>query len=121
MNPMTPLPPGWEPSIEVKRDLHAKYGKEIDLRLTLDKFRAYHAEGQTSRNWDARFTAWVISDVQRARERTKGGTDDLGVPLVQHESGQRALQPGDPDYVSLDDLAETARQQALSAKPEEQP
>lgn len=112
MNATTTLPPDWQPSPAKRAELREAYGREIDLSLALAKFRAYHSEGQTSRNWDARFTTWVLTDIQRVRERTRGGTDDLGVPLTQRPAERRVLQPGDEGYVSLDDLAETARQQA---------
>lgn len=120
MNPTAPLPHGWEPSLACKQDLHARYGKDVDLGLALRKFIAYNQDGQTARNWEARLTAWVIGDVARVRERAKGGTDDLGVPLNQHHGTTQPLRPGDEGYVSLDDLAETARQQGLAAQ-EEQP
>lgn len=112
MTPLTTLPEGWRPTHGVAMALHREHGHEIDLTLALQKFRAFHSEGQTSRNWDARFTTWVLTDVQRVRERTRGGTDDLGVPHTQRRAERRVLQPGDEGYVSLDDLAETARQQA---------
>lgn len=121
MNPARPLPEGWQPSLGCKRRLYEEYGREIDLGLTLRKFIAYHSEGQVSREWDARFTTWVITDVMRHRERTGGGTDDLGQPLVQRGSTPTPLAPGDVGYVSLDDLAETARQQGLAAQDKEQP
>jgi hypothetical protein len=112
VEPMRLLPPNWEPSITLKRVLHREYGKEVDLGLILQKFKAFHSEGQTSRDWDSKFHVWVITDVQRVRERTRGGTDDLGNPLTQQRYNPRPLGPGDAGYVSLDDLAETARAQA---------
>lgn len=119
MNPSRPLPVGWEPTLTCKQNLHREYGKEVDLGLTLKKFRAYHSEGQTSRDWDQRFTTWVIGDVTRIRERERGGTNDMGVPLNQQPATTTPLTPDDEGYVSLDELAETARQQALAAQQEE--
>lgn len=116
VDPLTTLPEQWVPSAKVASNLRASYGREVDLRLTLQKFRAYYSEGQTSRNWDARFVVWVIRDVQQVREKNKGGTDDLGVPLNQSTEERVALSPGDEGYVSLDDLAAEARRVA-----EEQP
>lgn len=112
MDPLATLPSDWYPETTTALRLAREYGKEVDLRLILEKFRAYHSEGQTSRNWDARFVVWVIRDVQQVRERHKGGTDDLGMPLTQNGSARPGLTPGDEGYVSIDDLAEEARRLA---------
>ena len=109
VEPLTTLPEQWVPTTKVARNLAAEYGREVDLRLILEKFRAYYAEGQTSRNWDARFVVWVLRDVQQVRERSKGGTDDLGNPLTQSKAEDTGLRPGDEGYVSIDDLAAEAR------------
>jgi hypothetical protein len=112
VEPMTTLPENWVPSTKVARNLASEYGREVDLRLVLQKFRAFYAEGQTSRNWDARFVVWVIRDVQQIREKNKGGTDDLGTPFNQSADQRTALQPGDEGYVSIDDLAAEAAEVA---------
>lgn len=112
VNPMLPLPEGWRPSQKVARNLAHEYGREVDLNLILQKFCAYYSEGQTSREWDARFTVWVIREVQQLREKNKGGTDDLGNPLTQSKAEPVALKPGDEGYVSIDDLAADARRVA---------
>lgn len=112
MNPMTALPENWVPSDGTRLTIARDYGKEVDLYLILQKFRAYYGEGQTSRNWDLKFTLWVIREVQAIREKKKGGTDDLGNPLTQSNTEAVALQPGDEGYVSLDDLAADARRVA---------
>lgn len=112
MNPMLPLPPEWYPTPTVAHRLQREYGMEVDLRLILEKFRAYYTEGQTSRDWDAKFVVWVIREVQAIREKNRGGTDDLGNPLTQSKTEPVALKPGDEGYVSLDDLAADARRVA---------
>lgn len=113
MEPMRLLPPNWEPSLTMKRILHREYGREVDLGLILAKFKAHYlSEGTTSRDWESKFHVWVINDVQRVREKNRGGTDDLGNPLTQRKDRPRPLGPGDAGYVTLDDLAETARAQA---------
>lgn len=109
---MTVLPLGWRPGFQTYRWIVGTYGKYIDVEHTLIKFRAFHADGQTSRNWDARFTLWCGQDYERARP--PGGTDEHGTPYVQAPSAVRPLQPGDEGYVSLEDLAQTAREQAES-------
>lgn len=115
MNPMTPIPVAYYPQPATAMRLHRDYGSEVDLRLILEKFRAYYAErGETSRDWDAKFVVWVIRDVQQVRDQRKGGTDELGVPHRQSKATPVALTPDDPGYVSLEDLAEEARRMALS-------
>lgn len=116
IEPMRRLPTDWYPEQAVAYRLQREYGREVDLRLVLDKFRAYHTEGQLSRDWTSRFVVWVVRDVQQVREKKKGGTDDLGVPFTQTKDTPAGLQPGDEGYVSLDDLAADARRVA-----EEQP
>lgn len=109
MDPMTPLPENWVPSDGTRLSIARDYGREVDLYLILQKFRAYYGEGQTSRNWDLKFTLWVIREVQDLREKKKGGTDDLGLPLTQKTATTAGLTPEDEGYVSLDDLAADAR------------
>lgn len=109
MDPMTPLPENWVPSDGTRLSIARDYGREVDLYLILQKFRAYYGEGQTSRNWDLKFTLWVIREVQDLREKKKGGTDDLGLPLTQKTATTTGLTPEDEGYVSLDDLAADAR------------
>jgi hypothetical protein len=108
VEPLRLLPTDWYPDQGVAYRLQREYGQEVDLRLILEKFRAYHTEGQVSRNWDSRFVVWVIRDVQQVREKHKGGTDELGNPLTQSKGVAVGLQPGDDGYVSLDDLAADA-------------
>jgi hypothetical protein len=81
--------------------LHKEFGADIDLVLSLRRFRLYYSEGQVSRNWDAKFEAWVVGDAQRVKDRERGATDDLGVPLTQRKDSTMpsALQPGDEGYV----------------------
>lgn len=118
---MRALPDGWVPSPEKRDALRAEFGSLIDLNTSLRKFRNHYAEGQTSRNWDAKFENWVIDDAARARSTQ--GTDDLGVPIGQRASRIRPLQPGDPGYVDPNEIYEAARQAALASsvtEPEEQ-
>lgn len=109
MTPLTTLPENWYPTTERALQLHTEFGREIDLRLSLRKFRLFHSEGQTSRNWESKFERWVISDVERSRASREGGTDDLGFPLSRRSSTTAPLQPGDPGYLSIDDLADMAQ------------
>ena len=105
---MRRIPPGWRPHPQVYARLHRDYGKEIDLDLTVERFRLYHQEGQTARNWDARFSAWVIGDTAKHRERERGGTDELGTPHHQHLTTVQPLQPGDEGYLSIEELHDIA-------------
>jgi hypothetical protein len=77
--------------------LSQEFGAEVDLSLSLRRFRNHYSEGQTSRNWDARFENWVLADAERMRER-EGTTDEFGIPRHQKASNTRVPQPGDEDY-----------------------
>jgi len=116
VKPMQPLPADWQPTPARLHTLLTEFGSDIDLSLSLRRFTAFYAEGQTSRDWDARFERWVIEDVERARARKGPGveTDDLGVPLNQRRNGHRELQPGDPGYVSPEQLAAWAQRGATA-------
>jgi hypothetical protein len=114
---MRPLPEGWTPSLEKAKALDAEFGSTVDLSLSLRRFRNHYAEGQTSRNWDARFENWVISDAQRVTANREG-TDDMGIPYNQKKVRVEPAQPGDPDYF---DPEEYLRQTADKPLIEEQP
>jgi hypothetical protein len=116
MNPMLPIPAGWQPSTYQWDRLHQEFGSEIDLTISCRRFVAFYSEGQTSRDWSAKFERWVLEDVTRLRERKGPGveTDDLGIPITQKRSKCRELAPGEPGYASIDDLAEWARRGAAS-------
>lgn len=108
MSPMRPMSEGWAPTPSLLNHLRHRYGHAVDVGLSLEKFKAHHlAAGTTSREWDQRFKAWVVSDVQQYRP--VGATDDLGIPLGQRPSPITPLAPGDPGYVDPDDLATEAR------------
>jgi hypothetical protein len=113
---MRPLPTGWQPTTYQWTNLHAEFGTEVDLTLALRRFVAFYSEGQTSRDWSAKFERWVLEDVEKARTRRGPGveTDDLGFPLKRKASKCRAPEPGDPDYVSIEELAEWARRGATA-------
>jgi hypothetical protein len=108
IHPSRPLPEGWVPSPEKVEALRAEFGGLLDLNNSLRRFRNHFSEGQTSRNWDARFENWVLSDAERARERVEG-TDDLGVPHGQRKAVRRNVRPGDPDYVDPAEIDAAAR------------
>lgn len=100
MNPLIKLPEGWSPSRDKALALEAEFGDVVDLPLLLRRFRNFYVEGQTSRNWDAKFENWVLTEVERVRQRTLNGTDDMGIPLTQRASSivPGPAQPGDPNY-----------------------
>lgn len=101
-HPMRPLPEGWMPDPARWAALADEFANLIDLHVSLRRFRNYYAEGQTSRNWDARFDNWVLSDAERVKATL--GTDDLGIPHNQRKSKITAAKPGDPDYIDPDTL-----------------
>jgi hypothetical protein len=105
---MRPLTEEWQPSADLLRDLNARFSHTVSIDLALEKFKAHNiAEGLTSRNWDLRFKAWVLADVQRYRP--VGATDELGTPLGQTPGTVTPLKPGDTGYVDPEDLARAAR------------
>lgn len=97
VHPSRPLPEGWTPSREKCNALDAEFGHLVAIGTSLRRFRNHYAEGQTSRNWEAKFENWVLSDFERAK--ATHGTDDFGTPINQRKSKITAAQPGDPDYV----------------------
>lgn len=102
VHPSRPLPQRWTPEPEEWTALHREFGHLVDLTLSLRRFRNHYAEGQTSRNWLAKFENWVLSDFERAKATS--GTDDFGKPINQRKSKITDAKPGDPDYISPDDL-----------------
>jgi hypothetical protein len=99
--PTRVLPDGWEPSPEKMAALDSEFGRVVDLRYLLRRFRNHYVEGQTSRNWDAKFENWVLTEAARATDLE--GTDDLGIPRTQRKtSSVQPAQPGDPDYFDPD-------------------
>jgi hypothetical protein len=103
----------WAPRAEYIRHLRYLY-QRIDLRESARRFVAFHiARQDTSRSWEASFQAWASTDEERLRERTQGGTDDLGVPLNQKRgSSVPEVQPGDPDYVDPEEIIALAISEA---------
>lgn len=102
VHPSRPLPEGWTPSREKVLSLDEEFGHLVSISIALRRFRNHYAEGQTSRNWEAKFENWVLSDYQRAG--AEAGTDDMGIPRNQRKTSVvKAARPGDPDYVNLDD------------------
>jgi hypothetical protein len=84
--------------------LAAEFGHLVDITLSLRRFRNHYAEGQTSRNWEAKFENWVLSDYQRAG--AEAGTDSVGIPNTQRKTSiVQPAQPGDPDYFDPNDLS----------------
>jgi hypothetical protein len=112
MRPLTDLAIDRLPIARLRRE----FGGEIDIDLSVRRFLLFYSEGQTSRDWNAKLERWVIEDVTRLRERKGPGveTDDLGIPITQKKNPCRELAPGEPGYVSIDDLAEWARRGAAS-------
>jgi hypothetical protein len=107
LNPTRPLPEGWVPNPTLVASLKEEFGALLDLNLSLRRFRNHYSEGQTARNWDARFENWVLSDAEKVKARS--GTDDLGIPMGQRPSRIRPAQPGDPGYVDPEELHAAAR------------
>lgn len=119
MNPMTHLPREWVPSPPMVLRLREEFGADLDLNLSLRRFRNHYAEGQTSRNWDAKFENWVIADHQRLAAKRDGGTDDQGNPRSQRKTSVvTPLSPGDEGYV---DPAEIIRAAVEAARSRPQP
>lgn len=96
--PQQPLPDGWRPTDAKRDELRSEFGHLIDLNVSLRRFRNHYSEGQTARNWEARFENWVLADV--ARHAPLEGTDDLGRPRTQSRASvvPPPLRPGDPGY-----------------------
>lgn len=100
----------WSPRPAFVRNLRALFPDftlEM-LRSSCQRFVDFHiARQDTSRSWEAAFRMWVGQDYERWLEQHKGGTDFLGVPHHQRPAPAGA-QPGDPDYVDPEELAEAA-------------
>src|SRR5262245_50755618 len=110
MNPMRPFDERAQAELtDTIKDLKKEFGHVVDVDMSLRRFVAYYSEGQTSRNWPARFTRWVLEDAGKAMAVWERATDDLGTPLRQRSSTTEPLTPDHPDYVSMDDLAAEAR------------
>lgn len=62
----TPLPANWQPTNEHK-ERAAQDG--TDLAREVDKFRAWAAEGNTSKSWNARFTRWLMTAAEYQQQR----------------------------------------------------
>jgi hypothetical protein len=93
---MRPLPEDWLPDEGLWFNLSSLYGRTVDLTLSLRRFKNFYCEGQTSRNWDAKFENWVINDYER--KGGDSGTDDLGIPHNQRKREVEPAKPGDPNY-----------------------
>lgn len=117
MNPMRPLPDGWEPSPEKWTSLQGEFGGVLDLSVSLRRFRNHYCEGQTSRNWDAKFENWVLSDA--GRTGLLDGTDDLGVPHNQRTVSRYRTPTPEETEAELAELARLAT--GSTVEREEQP
>lgn len=83
--------------------MREEFGHIVDIDICLRRFRNYYSEGQTSRNWSAKFENWVLNDVERAG--TKSGTDDLGIPYSQRRSTSVTSDEDEAQRQALIDLA----------------
>lgn len=109
MEPTRPLPQGWRPSHQQWVSLEKEFGTTVDLPLALRRFQNFYVEGQTSRNWPAKFENWVLSDVTKVRQTQREGTDERGIPYTQKKiSRDPSPQPGDDDYIDWDAEARAA-------------
>lgn len=107
VHPSRSIPANWQPRGIWARYLMRKY-PGIDVRESARRFTLHHVGRQdTSRSWEAALEVWVSHDHERWMEQQ--GTDDLGVPKGQRGRKITAAQPGDPDYVSPEELDEAAR------------
>ena len=106
LRPQTPINSEWTPSRERWLSLKEEFGHAMDVEVALRRFRNYHlAKGDVSRDWEASFENWVLSDYER--KGAESGTDDLGVPRNQRRTTVTPLEPGDPGYFNPADFAQT--------------
>jgi hypothetical protein len=103
LNPQTPMTLDWYPSRERWLSLKEEFGDALDMNVVLRRFRNHHvSKGSVSRNWEAAFENWVLTDYERVG--AEAGTDDLGIPRNQRKSKVKPLQPGDEGYFNPADF-----------------
>lgn len=79
----------WKPKRETVQELRRDY-PQVDSKESCKRFVLYMlGRGNTSADWDAAFTLWVMGDAKRqedAKSERRGYTDDMGLPLVNNKA-----------------------------------
>lgn len=83
------LPRGWEPSAAARTSFEKRFGRDIDIDLSLARFVGYYVEhpDKKSSDWAARLAQWLAKDVADVREKRPdpSGPDDTGIPKWLHK------------------------------------